>query len=136
MRANKKHGDNMTPKTRSTCDKHYQKIDSLQKQVAAQQTIIDKQKIQLSRTQADSRNAYGLLEDERDKYYRLQPTLKEQRNTIERLEREQQALVNQLEMTLSARDQLQAMQAAIWAIGGMVAGALIGRYWEVLWQLG
>ncbi len=126
----------MTPKTRSTCDKHQQDIYSLQKQVAAQQAIIDKQKGQLARAQADSRNAYGLLEDERDKYYRLQPTLKEQRNTIERLEREQQALVNQLEMTLSARDQLQAMQAAIWTIGGIVAGVLIGRYWGALWQLG
>lgn len=126
----------MVTRIKSTCDKHDQHIISLQKQAAAQQTIIENLKGQLALAQADSRNAYGLLEDERDKFYRIQPTLKEQRNTIERLEREQQALVNQLEMTLSARDQLHAMQAAIWAIGGMLAGALIGRYWELLWQLG
>lgn len=125
----------MTPKTRSTCDKHHQHIISLQKQAAAQQTIIENLKGQLARAQADSRNAYGLLEDERDKFYRIQPTLKEQRNTIERLEREQQGLVNQLEITISARNQLHAMQAALWAIGGMLAGALIGRYWELLFMI-
>lgn len=126
----------MVTKTRATCDKQNQRIISLQKQVAAMQTIIENLKGQLARAQADSRNAYGLLEDERDNFYRIQPTLKEQRNTIERLEREQQGLVNQLEITHSARDQLHAMQAALWAIGGMLAGVVIGRYWEVLWQLG
>lgn len=126
----------MVTRTRSTCNKHQQQIISLQKQAAAQQTIIENLKGQLARAQADNRNAYGLLEDERDKFYRIQPTLKEQRNTIDRLTHENQALVNQLEMTISARNNLNAMYAAIWAISGMIAGALIGRYWEALWQLG
>lgn len=127
----------MQPITKTTCDKQNDHIAKLQKQVAAQQTIIDNQRFQLDRAKADITNAYGLLEDERKQHYHgTQPIISEQRNIIERLEREQQALVNQLEMTLSARNNLSAMHAASWAVGGMIIGSLIGRYWEMLWQLG
>lgn len=126
----------MQPRTKSTCDKQNNQIASLQKQAAAQQTIINNQKGQLLRAKADAENAYGLLEDERNKQYAGQKVIANQRNTIELLERQQQALVNQLEMTLSARNNLSALHAASWAVGGMIIGSLIGRYWEMLWQLG
>ena len=126
----------MVTKTRSTCDKQNDYIVKLQKQAAAMQTIIDNQKLSIARAQADASNAYGLLEDERDKYYATQPVIKEQRNTIERLEREQQRLLNQIENMAHASNEIHAIYAGLWLIGGMLAGALIGRYWEVLWQLG
>ncbi len=126
----------MVTKTRATCDKQNQHIISLQKQAAAMQTIIDNQKLSIARAQADASNAYGLLQDERDKYYATQPVIKEQRKQIEQLEREQQRLINQIENMIHAQNQINATYAGLWMTGGIIAGALIGRYWEVLWQLG
>ena len=126
----------MVTKTRSTCDKQNDYITKLQKQIAAQQTIIDNQRLQIDRSAADVKNAYGLLEDERNKIYSMQPIISEQRKLIERLEREQQRLINQIENMVHASNEIHAIYAGLWLIGGMIAGALIGRYWEVLWQLG
>jgi hypothetical protein len=126
----------MQPRTKVTCDKQNNYIAKLQKQVAAQQTIIDNQRLQIDRSAADVKNAYGLLEDERNKIYFMQPIISEQQKHIERLEREQQRLINQIENMVHASNEIHAIYAGLWLIGGMIAGGLVGRYWEVLWQLG
>lgn len=126
----------MVTRTKSTCDKQNNQIASLQKQAAAQQTIINNQKGQLLRAKADAENAYGLLEDERNKQYAGQKVIANQRNTIELLERQQHALVAQIENMTTAHDKITATLSGAALIGGIIVGVLIGQYWDALWQLG
>lgn len=97
---------------------------------------------QLDRCKADTRNAYGLLEDERKKYYGVAPKLREKDETIESLNKvinaitaNENRLINQMETMRVAGHNIKALHAAGLVLVGAVVGFSIGAWWSVLWTL-
>lgn len=123
------------PQTRSSCDHLKHKLNEANNRNAQQQQLIDQLRFSEERYKKTNNGINDTLKFERERYYETQLFIKQLQNENAQLEAEQQRLINQIELMTIADHHFKALHASTWLVGGIIAGALIGRYWELLWTL-